>query len=224
MPLSEKKTREQLIDKQLKERGWLKKYIKEEVNSVKSDFKLKKYVFYDGKPEKDVDRFIDYLLLAEDLTPVAIIEAKKFSEDEEKGRIQARTYVKDIENQIKEKIPIFLTNGHVWKLIDQHGIERRVSGPFSQEDLSRRRQLYKGERLPVQIKINPKIVDRPKSIIIVRLLSEHFSKRHRSALIHMATGTGKTRVAMALIDILIRCNFVRNVLFIADRITLINQA
>jgi len=222
--MSEKRTREKYINPELEKWNWIKKYVREEVNSVKSDFINKQFLFYDGHPEKGVDRFIDYVLLDEDYSVLAIIEAKRFSKSEEKGRIQARTYVNDIKKQLDKKIPIFLTNGQVWRFIDEDGIERKVSGCFSQEDLRRRGDLYSKRRNPSELKINSRIVDRPKSIQIVRELSEHFSLGHRKALVHMATGTGKTRVAMAIIDILINANVARNVLFIADRIALVNQA
>lgn len=220
--MDEKQTREQIINKQLKSVGWIKKYIKEEVNSVRSNFKAKEYVLSQGKNDKS-GRFIDYLLLAEDGSPIALIEAKKTSISVDKGRIQARTYRSDIESQTKEKLPIFLTNGIKWLLIDQDGIERYVSGPFSQSDLTRRIALFRRRRDPTKINIG-KIVDRPRSILIVKQMMEHIQNGHRSALVNMATGTGKTRVAMAMIDILLRSNTVRNVLFIADRIALTNQA
>ena len=222
--MSEKKTRQKYIDPELDKRNWIKKYVKEEVNSVKSDFVNNQFVFYDGHPEKGVDRFIDYLLLDEDLSPLAIIEAKNFFVDEKKGRIQARTYAKDIEKQTKKKVPIFLTNGRIWRFIDEAGIERKISEPFSQEDLKRRADLFTKRRKPSEVSINTRIVDRTRSKRIVRKLSEHFSEGHRKALVHMATGTGKTRVAMAIIDLLINANYVRNVLFIADRVALVDQA
>lgn len=220
--MDEKQTRVQLIDKQLKAAGWLKSYVKEEVNSVKSNFKIKEYILSQGLHD-DSGRFIDYLLLAEDNSPIALIEVKKFSVSEDKGRAQARTYLKDIESKTGEKIPIFLTNGNKWLLIDQDGIERPVSGPFSQDDLERRSELYRKRRDPTKINIG-KIVDRPKSILIVKQMMEYIHNGHKSGLISMATGTGKTRVAMAMIDVLLRANIVRNVLFIADRIALTNQA
>lgn len=223
-PADEKLTRIKYIDRDLTRRGWLQKYIKTEVNSVKSDFQNKNLVFYDGHPQKGVDRFIDYLLLDEDNSVLSLIEAKKFSNDEEKGRIQARSYAKDIERQVGKKVPFFLTNGKVWRFVDEDGIERRVSGPFSQQDLKRRADNYSKRRSPSAVKINSKIVDRSRSVKIVRGLSEHFAAGHRKALIQMATGTGKTRVAMAIIDILIKANYVRNALFIADRTALVNQA
>ena len=83
--MSERQTREQFIDKQLKSVGWLKNYIKEEVNSVRSKFRIKEYVLSQGRGD-DSGRFIDYLLLAEDNSPIALIEAKKFSVSEDKGR------------------------------------------------------------------------------------------------------------------------------------------
>ncbi len=222
--INEKQTREQ-IDKQLKSVGWLKSYIKEEVNSVKSRFKIKEYILSQG-PNDYSGSFIDYLLLAEDNSPIALIEAKKFSVSEDKGRAQARTYSKDIESQTGERIPVFLTNGHNWLLIDQDGVERHVSGPFSQSDLKRRMELYRKKRDPTKLSISDKIItpDRSRNFLIVKQLMEHIEKGHRSALISMATGTGKTRVAMSMIDVLLRANIIRNVLFIADRIALANQA
>lgn len=219
--MNEKQTRVE-IEKQLKAVGWIKTYVKEEVNSVKSDFKEKEYVFSSGSNDNS-GRFMDYLLLAEDNSPLAIIEAKKFSASEDKGRAQARTYVKDVENQTGEKFPVFLTNGTKWLFIDQDGIERQVSGPFSQSDLKRRAELYRKKRDPTKINID-RIVDRSRNILVVKQLMEHLYKGHRSALVSMATGTGKTRVAMSMIDVLLRASMVRNVLFVADRIPLANQA
>ena len=222
MEMNEKQTRENLIDKQLKAAGWVKKYVKEEVNSVRSDFRSKDYVLSLGEGDSS-GRFIDYLLLADDSSPLALIESKKFSVSEKRGRAQARTYAKDIESQTNEKIPVFLTNGTSWRLIDQEGVERKVSGPFSQSDLKRRTELHRNRRDPTRTALR-KIVDRPKNVLAVKQMMEHIQRGHRSALVSMATGTGKTRVAMAIIDILLRSNTVRNVLFLADRIALADQA
>jgi len=222
--INEDETRKTHIDPLLENLGWNDRYIKEEVNPVKSDFKNKNYVLYNGKVEKGVDLFIDYLLLDGHENPLAIIEAKRYSKDPDIGRNQAITYTNVIEEKTGLKIPIFLTNGYKWVFIDEYGVEREVSGPFSQEDLVRRRNLYKSRQNPASMKINSNIVDRSRSVQIVRKLSEHFSECHRTALVEMATGTGKTRVSMAIIDLLIRADLVRNVLFIADRNTLVTQA
>lgn len=220
--MSEKQTREELIDRQLKHVGWTKTYTKGEVNSVKSNFKNKMYFLSEGRGD-DSGRFIDYLLLAEDNSPLSFVEAKKFSRSEDEGRAQARTYLTDIKEQTGENLPYFLTNGHKWLFIDQDGIERQVSGPFSQSDLARRNELYRKRTDPTKINLG-RIVDRPRNILIVKQMMEHVQGGHRSALVSMATGTGKTRVAMAMIDALIRSNVVRNVLFVADRIPLVYQA
>jgi len=222
--ISEDETRKKYIDPQLKNIGWNFNYIKEEPNPVKSDFKNKNYVLFNGKIKKGIDLFIDYLLLDKHENPLAIIEAKRFSKDPEIGRNQAITYANLIEEKTDLKIPIFLSNGYKWKFIDEYGVERPVSGPFSQDDLMRRRRLYNSRQNPATMKINGNTVDRPRSVQIVRKLAEHFSECHRISLIEMATGTGKTRVAMAVIDLLNRADIVRHVLFIADRITLVTQA
>jgi len=114
--ITEKYTRK-FIDEQLAKEGWIKRYIKDEVNSVLSNFKEKDYVLTKGEGDKS-GRFIDYLLLAEDNSVIAFIEAKKFTVSEDKGRAQARTYLKDITSQTGEVIPYFLTNGNKWLLID----------------------------------------------------------------------------------------------------------
>jgi len=220
--MSEHRTRKKLIDPELVKRQWNSRYIKEEVNVKKTDFKNGDYVLFDGKVEKG-EVYIDYVLLSQNNLPLAIIESKRYSKDAEKGRIQARTYIEEIEKQTRKKVPIFLTNGDVWKLIDHAG-ERKISGPFSQNDLKRRNDLGETQKDPRTVQIDTNIIDRPKSVYIAKKLAEHFSTGRRKALVVMATGTGKTRVAMALIKMMIDANMVRTVLFLADRIELVDQA
>jgi len=222
--LSEKETREQIIDPILERVGWSKEYVKEEINPVKSNFITKDFSFDRDKIERGTDMFIDYLLLAEDNSPAAIVEAKRTFVSVEKGEIQARTYRAEIEKQIGKKIPIFLTNGEKWYYIDVKDRRREVPLPFNQEDLHRRAHQAEREKNPTKMKINSKIVDRVRSLEAVKVVLEHLEGGHREALINMATGTGKTRVAMAIIDALMRSNYVRNVLFVVDRISLANQA
>ncbi|MEM4605946.1 MAG: DEAD/DEAH box helicase family protein [Candidatus Pacearchaeota archaeon] len=223
MNLSEKETREQYIDPFLRKEGWRDEYIKKEVNSLKSNFKKKIYSLktIDGKEE---GRFIDYLLLDEHGSPIAIIEAKRFSLDPEKGRIQADTYQRDIEKQRGYILPAFLTNGKKWYFKEKNYPLREISGPFSQEDLQRRLNLLKNKSDLSKIEVNTNIVDRSKSIQIVKQILNHFNIGNRSALITMATGTGKTRVAMAIIHALVKARWIQNVLFVVDRISLGRQA
>lgn len=222
--LSEKETREQIIDEALKEEGWKEDYIKREVNSVKSTFKPGGYKFIGEGIEKGVDRFIDYVLTDEHENPIAIIEAKRFSLDAEKGTIQANVYVKDIKPKINMILPIFLTNGKKWYLKEVGYPTREVSGPFSQRDLKRRIYLQKNRGSLIELEIPENITNRAKSIEVAKNILEHLNEGHRTALINMATGTGKTRVSMAIIEALIRRSFVQNILFIVDRTSLGRQA
>jgi type I restriction enzyme, R subunit len=224
MDLSEKETREKIIDPWLLgDAGWKEEYIRREVNSVKSDFKIKRYDPKQGEG-KEEGRFIDYVLLDEHKGPLAIIEAKRFSLDAEKGSIQATTYQKDIESQIGFAVPIFLTNGQKWFFKEKGYPTREISGPFSQKDLQRRTQLAKERQKLSNIGINPKIVDRSRNVEVVKQILDYLEKGNRKALINMATGTGKTRVSMAIIDALIRARYIQNVLFVVDRISLGRQA
>ena len=111
MTVNEAKTRTDLINPILDRVGWKLNghYVKEEVNPVKSNFKTKEYMGRTDTIERNVDRFIDYLLLDEDRSPLALVEAKKTSISVEKGEIQARTYREDIEKQLGIKIPIFFS-------------------------------------------------------------------------------------------------------------------
>lgn len=130
MDLSEKETRERIIDPRLKEdAGWKEEYIRREVNCVTSNFKIKKYEIKKGEG-KEEGRFIDYVLLDEHNAPLAIIEAKRFSLDAEKGSIQATTYQKDIEFQTGSMVPIFLTNGQTWFFKEKGYPTREISGLF----------------------------------------------------------------------------------------------
>ncbi len=223
MDLSEAETREKIIDSRLKDEGWRDEYIKSEVNSVKSDFKARIYEIKKGEG-KEEGRFIDYVLTDSHKNPLALIEAKRFSLDAEKGSIQATTYQKDIESQTGITIPIFLTNGKKWYVKEKGYPTREISGPFSQKDLERRAQLSKEKQKLSTIGINPKIVDRSKNIEIAKQVLNHLDKGNKYALINMATGTGKTRVSIGIIDSLIRARYVQNVLFVVDRISLGKQA
>lgn len=219
---SESETRRERIDIQLKDAGWEERGIQREVNSIKSDFKIRRYEIKRG--EEREGRFIDYLLLDEHKKPLAIIEAKRFSLDAEKGSIQATTYQKDIESQTGFAIPIFLTNGQKWFFKEKGYPTREISGPFSQRDLQRRTQLAKERQKLSNMQVNTKIVDRSRNVEIVKQILNHLEKGNRKALINMATGTGKTRVSMAIIDALIRARYIQNVLFVVDRISLGRQA
>src|SRR3989338_7599058 len=174
--LSEEQTRKTLIDPILKRASWDVKgsYVKEEVNPVKSKLELKEYIGREAGIERGVDRFMDYLLLDEDRSPIAIIESKKTSINVEKGEIQARTYRDDIEKKVGIKIPIFLTNGHTWHYVDDLDRRRQIPIPFNQKDTLRAISLMKKRKDPSNIKVNSTIVNRKRGVEAVKIVLEHF--------------------------------------------------
>ena len=152
-----------------------------------------------------------------------IIEAKKTSVDEIKGSQQAKLYADCIERKWGVRPIIFYTNGYVIKVVDNAGYpERKIYGYYSKEELHsmiiRRRTLISDSR------INPMISDRYFIQQACTAVCETYNKRHRKSLIVMATGTGKTRCAISIVDVLQRYNWAKHVLFLADRTSLINQA
>lgn len=228
MGISEEETRKQKIDVLLAEQGWSVRdpsQVLIEVDTKQSDFAAPRYRLYnDTKDNTTESRYADYLLLDGQGFPLAVVEAKRFSKDALIGKKQAEQYADDITRQTGREVFIFVTNGHeIWLWDRARYPWRQVKGFYSQADLERLR--FQNEHsTPGPIEVNTSIVSRPKSIENVKRVLEHLDQGHRKALVVMATGTGKTRVAMAIIDALMRQNKAHKVLFLADRIALRNQA
>jgi len=169
--------------------------------------------------------FADYVLWGKDGKPLAVVEAKKASRDPNEGRIQAALYADCLERRFGQRPVMFTTNGFdtfFWD--DAEGPQRRVSRIFGKSDLERviRRR---AETLPLEdIAINPAITDRYYQQAAIRAVCEGISRGERKHLLVMATGTGKTRTAASLADVLSRGNRITNVLFLADRTALVAQA
>jgi len=228
---SEYKTRREKIDALLRLASWdvndVSKVIIEvdtkQSNFGKKIYKTVKETLYD--PNADEKAYADYLLLDSSGSPLAIIEAKKSSKDPIVGQKQAEGYVDDIKRQTGKEIFIFLTNGYeVWFWNKPFQNPRMVKGFHNRESLERIRfqNNYKKDFKDVPIK--REIVDRPYQIEAIKRVLEGIEKGERKFLIIHATGTGKTRVAMALIDILLRSNCSQKILFLADRKALRDQA
>jgi type I restriction enzyme R subunit len=171
-------------------------------------------------------QFADYALLGNDGTPIAVVEAKKTSRDARIGQEQARQYAENIQKTTGKDIPfVFYTNGNDIYFWDTEKYPpRKVYGFPTKQDLERLMFLRKNEKPLSQELIDRDISGRPYQIEAIRSVFENIEKGRRKALLVMATGTGKTRTVVSMIDVLMRTNRIQRVLFLVDRIALRNQA
>ncbi|MFZ3168335.1 MAG: DEAD/DEAH box helicase family protein [Candidatus Methanoperedens sp.] len=228
--LNEFLTRKQRIDVMLKEQGWIvgdRGKIIVEVDTKQSDFRAQNYKTVSETLKNDLEsKYVDYLLLDMFGSPIAIIEAKRTSCDPIlAAQKQAEEYANDIKAQTGADVFIFLSNGYeIWFWDREHYGPRQVKGFFSQSDLERLRFQGLARKNLRDFAIDRRIVDRSKSTESAKRVLEHIQKGNRKALIVKATGTGKTRVAMAIIDVLLKASWAQKILFLADRRALRKQA
>jgi len=227
--LSEYKTRRDKIDVLLEKSGWDtedRTKVIEEVDTKQSDFTYGKYKTMSQTLKSPEEKaYADYLLLDSKGLPLAIIEAKRTSKDPILGQRQAEGYIADIKQQTGKDTFIFLTNGYeIWFWNKPYENPRMVSGFHDRNSLERIRFQNYSKKYFQDVPIKKEIVDRPYQIESVKRVLEGIGKGKRKFLIVQATGTGKTRVSMALIDVLLRANRAQKILFLADRKALRNQA
>jgi len=222
---SEAKTRQEIIDKRLEKAGW------DVNNPAQVTSELDIWVgLPDGVKEPEYEHqgftFADYVLLGDDGYPLAVVEAKKTSKDARIGQEQARQYAENIQKNSGKDMPfVFYTNGHdIYFWDTEKTPPRKVYGFPTKKDLERMLFLRKNEKPISQELINRDISGRPYQIEAIRSVFESLEKGKRKALLVMATGTGKTRTCVSMVDVLMRTNRVQRVLFLVDRIALRNQA
>ncbi|HUW07894.1 MAG TPA: DEAD/DEAH box helicase family protein [Williamwhitmania sp.] len=169
--------------------------------------------------------FVDYTLWGDDGKPVAVVEAKRTKRDPRVGQHQAKLYADCLEKEFGQRPVIFYSNGfRTWMWDDLSYAPREVFGFYTKDELQMLIQRRTSQKaLPVQA-INNDITDRPYQHEAIRCVTEALHGKHREALLIMATGTGKTRVSAAIIDLLSKAGWVKRVLFLADRNALIHQA
>lgn len=211
---NEEATRDAFIDLLLREAGWPLDQSRDREFPVV------------GMPNTTGDGFVDYVLWGDDGKPLAVIEAKRTRRDARVGQQQAKLYADCLEKQFAVRPLIFYTNGYEhWLWDDERYPPRAVHGFLKKDELELWLQRKGARRLLSATSIDPDIVERYYQTRAIRRVSEVFEKDHqRRALLVMATGSGKTRTVIALIDQLMRANWCKRVLFLADRVALVKQA
>ncbi len=225
MKLSEAQTRSELIAQLLKQSGWNVK----DPTQVVEEFDILIGSTESENTLSDLStshQFSDYVLLGKDRKPLAVIEAKKTSRDAALGREQAKQYCYHIQKQLGCELPFcFYTNGletYFWDI--EHYPPRKVVGFPTRDDLERFQYIRRNRKSLTQEFINPSIAGRDYQIRAIRSVLESIEQKKRDFLLVMATGTGKTRTCIALVDALMRAAHAEKILFLVDRIALRDQA
>lgn len=206
-------TRKFFIDVLLREAGW----VIGENASVE--------VPVTGMPNGPGEGFVDYVLWGADGKPLAVVEAKRSFSDPDVGRQQAKLYADCLEEMKGQRPLIFYANGHkTWLWDDRRAPPREVQGFYTRAELEQAVQRRQLQDDPRKLKINTAIVERAYQHRAIRAMAESLAQGRRAGLLTMATGTGKTRMSIALVELLMRANWVKRVLFLADRVALVKQA
>lgn len=213
LDLSEYKTRKIYIDSMLTEAGWIEG--KNWINEVKLE----------GMPNSSEVGYADYVLYGDDGKPLAVIEAKRTCVDVSKGRQQAKLYADLLEKKYHRRPVIFLTNGFETRITDNLYPERKCAAIWSKRDLEKLFNLQTMRTSLSHIMVNKNIAGRYYQENAIKAVCEAFDKKNRrKALLVMATGSGKTRTVIELCDVLLQHGWIRNILFLADRNSLVTQA
>lgn len=213
LDLSEYKTRKLYIDAMLRDAGW-----KEGENWL-NEVKLP------GMPNKSEVGFADYVLYDDSQKPLAVIEAKRTCVDVSKGRQQAKLYADLLEKKHGRRPVIFLTNGFETRIIDGKYPERKCAAIYSKRDLDKWFNLLRMRTSLKHVTVDKNIAGRYYQESAIKAVCDSFDeKNRRKALLVMATGSGKTRTVIALTEVLLKAGWVKNILFLADRNSLVTQA
>ena len=217
--LSEKETRRIYIDVLLGEAGWDVRADKGGIHPGAACVEIK----VEGMPTAGQDGYCDYVLFGRDNRPLAVVEAKRTMESADKGRVQVKLYGECLERRYGVRPVLYWTNGHDIWVDDRIYPERRVHAFQEIGDLERLVQRQRRGKIE-DLRVNAEIAGRSYQIRAVRSVCERFNRRERRALLVMATGTGKTRTVIALAETLARHDWIKNILFLADRRELVKQA
>ena len=218
--ISEAETRKMYIDLMLREAGWNINPTEGAVEPLKACIEVE----VKGMPNTHEVGYVDYVLFGGNGKPLAVVEAKRASVSPIKGKHQAELYADCLEQQYGVRPVIYYTNGFETYIIDGLGYPpRRLFGFHTASDLELMIQQRSRKDIS-DFSVKDHITDRAYQKMAIKAVCEHLNKKHRKALLVMATGTGKTRVSISLVDVLMRNGWVKNVLFLADRTSLVGQA
>lgn len=211
---TEEETRDLFIDLMLREAGW-----------NPEDENCREYEV-EGMPNETELGYADYVLWGDDGLPLAVLEAKKTKLDPRVGQRQAELYANCLEAEFKQRPVIFYTNGYItWFWDDKNYPPREVQGFYTKDELQLVINRRSTKKNLLEFKVDKNIAGRSyQEEAIKRVLESYQSDSKRKALLVMATGTGKTRVSIALADILTKANWAKNILFLADRNALLTQS
>jgi type I restriction enzyme, R subunit len=211
---SEAQTRTLIIDEYLHEAGWPLTEARDREYEVA------------GMPNQQNKGFVDYVLWGDDGKPLGLVEAKRTTKSPKVGKQQAKLYADCLEEESGQRPVIFYTNGYqTWLWDDRMYPPREVQGFYTKDELELLIQRRTSRKPLATAEINNAIVERYYQTRAIRRIGEAFENDlERKALLVMATGAGKTRTVIALSDLLMRCNWAKRILFLADRVALVNQA
>lgn len=213
LDISEYKTRKIYIDAMLLDAGWI------EGKDWLNEYELP------GMPNKSEMGYADYVLFGDDGKPLAVLEAKRTCKDVAVGRQQAKLYADLLEQKYGRRPVIFLSNGFDTRITDNLYPERKVATVYSKRDLEKLFNLQTMRTSLAHVMVDKKIAGRYYQEGAIKAVCDSFDKKNRrKALLVMATGSGKTRTVIALCDILLQHGWVKNILFLADRNSLVTQA
>ena len=213
LDLSEFETRKLYIDAMLLDAGWIEN--KDWMNEVELQ----------GMPNKSDVGFADYVLYDDMHRPLAVVEAKRTCKDVSEGRQQGILYANLLEKQYGRRPVIFLTNGFETRIIDNQYPERKVAAIYSKRDLEKYFNLMANRAHLKYININKEIAGRYYQEEAIKAVCEALDQKNkRKVLLVMATGSGKTRTVIGLVDVLLKEGWIKNILFLADRNSLVTQA
>ena len=213
LDISEYKTRKIYIDVMLQDAGWV------EGENWFNEVEL------NGMPNASGVGYADYVLYGDDGKPLAVIEAKRTCVDVAKGRQQGKLYADLLEKYTHRRPVVFLTNGFETRIVDNQYPERKVAAIYSKRDLEKLFNLRRMRSSLKNIMVDKAIAGRYYQEAAIKSVCDAFGqKNRRKALLVMATGSGKTRTVIALVKVLMEQGWIRNVLFLADRNSLVTQA